>query len=685
MLTRTDLPEALIDSPWYDASDLYDGPPDYDGPIDLPDNSPLMSAAITAFAVPVQRTTGQALDYYARHADSWPFTPDGMCLAICRDARNIPARYPSAKAAQDATPREYRITRIRDIRPGMVVFYDDPRDSNRFGHVVTVAGRDPSKSPDDLASLVVWTNSVVRGRVVKVAGDYFPRHWGDPFVFAATWLNGQELRLEEVAPPKPTGLRVDFVDISHHQKAMKIDWDAAAKAGVGLVVHKATEGSTVVDQWYAKRRAEAKAAGKRWGAYHFARPDKDGQDAIAEARWFVKHAAPEPGDVLALDLETRENLSGMPLVRWADEWCAEVERLTGIPFLMVYTPYVLSTALQARSIMWRPRYSSANTPPVHAWDAWQFSDGVLGNPNRVAGFPGPVDLNTLRPGLTLADLPTVPAPAPKPDPKPKPEGIRMRLALYPGQHSDSADQQADDIRRVLTRARNRGVLGVMITEAGHSRTNNLPGILRAAGAEHGWHVTNPPGQDCAILLDVEQVEAIGPMLWREAVAKNAAGRRHAARGALAQTFVPKDRRLGPEVSLIATHLLTGGRKPGDPSWALNQAITAEVGRAARELGRGHRIAFVGGDFNSPLDKRDPLAGQPITLAPIALGHHPATGPGGQPIDAIGSYDGDGRVKPVAWHVIAGAFPVPDAKGHKTPLSTDHAGWCEATYRIRAHG
>ena len=28
------------------------------------------------------------------------------------------------------------------------------------------------------------------------------------------------------------------------------------------------------------------------------------------------------------------------------------------------------------------------------------------------------------------------------------------------------------------------------------------------------------------------------------------------------------------------------------------------------------------------------------------------------------------MKPVAWHVIAGAFPVPDAKGRKTPLSTD---------------
>lgn len=148
-----------------------------------------------------QNTVTQTLNWYNREATSPPFDPDGMCLKVCRTARNIGSAYPSAKKAQDATPAKNRITRIRDIKPGHVMYFDTVGDSNPYGHIVTVVGRVKGVDPDSLSSLVVWTNSVKANQLVKVRADYFPRYWGDKFTFASDWLNG--VALDMGAPPVP--------------------------------------------------------------------------------------------------------------------------------------------------------------------------------------------------------------------------------------------------------------------------------------------------------------------------------------------------------------------------------------------------------------------------------------------------------------------------------------------------
>lgn len=158
----------------------------------------------------MQNTTEQALQWYQFHRDDPPFDPDGMCLKVCRTARNIPAKYASAKEAQDATPKEHRVTNIADIRRGMVMYFDTVGDSNPFGHIVTVAGRVKGADRDSLDSIIVWTNSVVANKLVAVRASYFGQHWADKFQFAATWLNGQELLFPE---PKKTR-RVHLVHAS---------------------------------------------------------------------------------------------------------------------------------------------------------------------------------------------------------------------------------------------------------------------------------------------------------------------------------------------------------------------------------------------------------------------------------------------------------------------------------------
>jgi hypothetical protein len=141
------------------------------------------------------RSWRDVLEWYRSHqtGSQIGFDPDGMCLKICRVSAGLPSLYPSAKEAQDATPEKHRVRRVRDLRRGMKLFYDDPNDSNRFGHIVTMIGRVKGADLDSLHDVLCETNSVKANEVVVVRGDYFPRHWGDPFVFGATWLNGQEI------------------------------------------------------------------------------------------------------------------------------------------------------------------------------------------------------------------------------------------------------------------------------------------------------------------------------------------------------------------------------------------------------------------------------------------------------------------------------------------------------------
>lgn len=168
-----------------------------------------------------QRDTAATLAWYEKHTTTGAlgFNPNGRCLQICRTARNLPGGWASAVVASRATPTQHRVRDLSKIVPGMVMYFDDTRDGNPYGHIVTVVHANRARS---LSDITVWTNSVQSGRVVKVRADYFPRYWGDPFVFAATWLNGQALILPKQQPaPAPSSKKV--VDLSRLVSASKSD------------------------------------------------------------------------------------------------------------------------------------------------------------------------------------------------------------------------------------------------------------------------------------------------------------------------------------------------------------------------------------------------------------------------------------------------------------------------------
>lgn len=203
-------------------------------------------------------------------------------------------------------------------------------------------------------------------------------------------------------------LPVDGIDISHHQSGA-LDFAGAKKRGLKWVYHKATEGKTFIDSRYKSRRAEVRAAGLPFGAYHFARASRG--DARAEAKHFLSVANPKPGDLKpCLDIETTEGM-GMDSIRtWISNFIKVVENEVGVKPVL-YTPFALEDVGRG-CVIWRPRYNNANDPPHLAWDIWQFSNGVFGVPNSLAGI-GRVDLNVMRRNLKVADL-LIPKPEPQP-------------------------------------------------------------------------------------------------------------------------------------------------------------------------------------------------------------------------------------------------------------------------------
>lgn len=134
------------------------------------------------------RGTIDAMAWLKRQHDIGSLQWRAMCLSLQRQARGLPAVFPSALAAAEGTPMRDRVYDIDKVQVGMVGYCDDPNDSNRFGHIFSFRGKNKA------GKWVVWTNDALRlGGVSTVEYDWFQTHWGDKFQFAAVSLNGFDL------------------------------------------------------------------------------------------------------------------------------------------------------------------------------------------------------------------------------------------------------------------------------------------------------------------------------------------------------------------------------------------------------------------------------------------------------------------------------------------------------------
>ncbi len=210
--------------------------------------------------------------------------------------------------------------------------------------------------------------------------------------------------------------RIYGIDISKHQhlvgrKRFAIDWDrlriihlgtlskknirGATDYKVSFLFIKATEGTTVLNPYYAADYRAARRHGVPVGSYHFFSHRTSG---ALQARYFLKNLHLQQGDLPpVLDVEpsaAQVAQMGGAKAMWQQvrQWLTAVERHTGMrPILYISQMFVnkylnLAPDIKGGYPVWIARYGEYK-PDVKLW-IWQLApDG------RVAGIHGSVDIN----------------------------------------------------------------------------------------------------------------------------------------------------------------------------------------------------------------------------------------------------------------------------------------------------
>lgn len=266
------------------------------------------------------------------------------------------------------------------------------------------------------------------GSACLTDGDNLYTATGENRAIANAWAVPDE---QSVLPSTETGGNVmNGIDISNWQAGIdlrKIQYD--------FMIAKATEGTSFVDKYCDGFIQTAKAMGKKWGFYHFARPTND---AIAEADYFIKHTRNYFGEGLpVLDWEA-ENKND---VQWALKWLNRVYEVTGVKPLIymsesVVNAYDWSPVVAADYGLWVAKYrdtapdynydmsNAGNLPNVKWWPfyaMWQWT-----SVGRLNGYSGSLDCDVFYGSPQIWDAYVRNGPImPEPDPEPVPDDVEI--------------------------------------------------------------------------------------------------------------------------------------------------------------------------------------------------------------------------------------------------------------------
>jgi lysozyme len=172
-----------------------------------------------------------------------------------------------------------------------------------------------------------------------------------------------------------------IIDLYH--KDSVDSWEAVKAAGVRAIIHKATQGTSIIDDAYLKRQASAPQHGLLWGAYHFG----DSSDPVAQADHFLSVVDPAQVPLLVLDLEENElEPKNSMSISQAEKFVDRVQQRTGRT-LGLYAGDDLRSMLNGKP---RPKLAECwlwladwrDQPRLLAgwekWTLWQYSDGGHG-------------------------------------------------------------------------------------------------------------------------------------------------------------------------------------------------------------------------------------------------------------------------------------------------------------------
>lgn len=186
------------------------------------------------------------------------------------------------------------------------------------------------------------------------------------------------------------------IDVSAYQP----DIDFGAVEG-DFVFIKATGGAGYVNPHFRRQVAEARAAGFRVGAYHFARDGWQGTTADEEAVHFLSVIQ----GLNVLPVLDWEDPTLNPDTGWALTWLRLVEAAEGVKPLIymnhsVATSYDWSAVIGGGYKLWLALYGDDQrvngyqplaAPSLSQWGSpalWQYTQR-----GRIPGYPGDLDLN----------------------------------------------------------------------------------------------------------------------------------------------------------------------------------------------------------------------------------------------------------------------------------------------------
>lgn len=224
--------------------------------------------------------------------------------------------------------------------------------------------------------------------------------------FLSAFVNKVSVTAEDIASPSyptfgidlPADYELHGIDVSRHQR--DINWEAVSKmkhkdVTIQFAFIKASEGRTVVDEYFAENWKECKKAGIMRGAYHFYRPHLTAEE---QAKLFFRQVPKlEKGDLApVLDIEIYGGGSREVLKKNLKKWLVLVEKHYGVKPI-IYTNYTFyKTMLTGKEFKSYPLWIAHYRTPdlnykLNDWHFWQHSDR-----GRVNGIKGDVDFNVFK-------------------------------------------------------------------------------------------------------------------------------------------------------------------------------------------------------------------------------------------------------------------------------------------------
>jgi lysozyme len=173
-------------------------------------------------------------------------------------------------------------------------------------------------------------------------------------------------------------MTVSCIDISHHQGS-NIDFKAVRKAGVVAMIHKATEGTSYIDDMRAENIINATKAGIACCTYHWLSP---GSGAQSQMEFYLSVIDPVEGERLVIDYE--ENGCTLDQLHEAVEFLLRDKRGFQIT---IYSGHLLKEQLNGsydqllseNTDLWLAQYCDADevvwsTGTYPEWTLWQYSE-----------------------------------------------------------------------------------------------------------------------------------------------------------------------------------------------------------------------------------------------------------------------------------------------------------------------